>query len=284
MSINSFFTDTLGANLANARWSWGARDPMNNRIYLRVWEDEVRPTSNGERVLVAVDNPRRNSSGWGERNRHLAQLQTGTEGFGVVCTAVDPNTQDVRKIKTFDKTTLLLLGALEKDNGRTYARIEGRVPVVAIARQQTAQSTLTDDLKAILRTKYEPTTKEALVNARVGQGKFRLEVLKLWGNRCCVTGAMTLDAIRASHIKPWSESTDEERLDPYNGLPLTANLDALFDAGLISFDETGVMIVSSKLSDDEREIFCVHDSSLTKAPPRETAMYLAGHRQERFQK
>ena len=59
-----------------------------------------------------------------------------------------------------------------------------------------------------------------------------VQVLKIWGNRCCVTGSTTLDAIRASHIKPWRRSSNQERLDPYNGLPLVATLDALFDAGM----------------------------------------------------
>jgi predicted restriction endonuclease len=93
-----------------------------------------------------------------------------------------------------------------------------------IAHQRTSQSTLTQDIKIILKQQVEQTTKEALVNARVGQGKFRQQVLQLWDKRCCVTGAHTRDAIRASQIKPWTKSTNEERLDPYNGLPLTANV------------------------------------------------------------
>jgi putative restriction endonuclease len=54
MKISEFFTDTLGANLRNKRWSWGAVDPMTNRVFLRVWQDNietrpsVRPSSWGE--------------------------------------------------------------------------------------------------------------------------------------------------------------------------------------------------------------------------------------------
>ena len=102
---------------------------------------------------------------------------------------------------------------------------------------------------------------------------------EFWGNRCSVTRSETLDAIRASHIKPWQVSDDNERLDAYNGLPLVASLDALFDAGLISFESSGALIVSSKLSESEREIFGVNaSSSLTKTPPQKTKRYLEYHR------
>jgi hypothetical protein len=69
------------------------------------------------------------------------------------------------------------------------------------------------------------TDKKALINARLGQGKFRQSVLKRWRRRCAVTSSLTEKVIRASHIKPWRECTNDERLDPDNGLPLIANLD-----------------------------------------------------------
>jgi putative restriction endonuclease len=71
---------------------------------------------------------------------------------------------------------------------------------------------LFEDINALEKRKIGFTKKEALINARVGQGKFRSQVLLLWKNKCCVTGSTTIDAIRASHIKPWRDSTDEERL------------------------------------------------------------------------
>jgi hypothetical protein len=117
------------------------------------------------------------------------------------------------------------------------------------------QSSLAGDLDAIIKQDIAATTKEALVSARIGQGVFRTQVLRLWSNRCAVTHSAVLDAIRASHIKPWSESTNEERLDPRNGLPLVASLDALFDTGLISFEPSGIMMISSKLDASEQRIF-----------------------------
>ena len=85
------------------------------------------------------------------------------------------------------------------------------------------QTTVAEDVNSTLKRKdIKPTTKLALVAARVGQGKFREDVLQLWGQRFAVTHSTTRDAIRASHIIPWCESTDVERLDPNNGIPLIA--------------------------------------------------------------
>jgi hypothetical protein len=80
------------------------------------------------------------------------------------------------------------------------------------------------------------------------------------------------------------ESTDQQRLDPYNGLPLVASLDALIDAGLISFESSGEMIVSLQLSSEERHIFGISNKSLMMKPSPETCEYLAYHRDNCVQK
>lgn len=147
---------------------------------------------------------------------------------------------------------------------------------------RSADDTLIADIEKVSKRTTDPTSKKTLIDARVGQGKFRTEVLKLWNYRCAVTGSSTEKAIRASHIKPWWASTDSERLDPKNGLLLVANLDALFDAGLVSFEDSGKMIVSSELSQTEREIFGTFGKKLCKPPAIETANYLAYHRNEVF--
>ncbi|WP_371923078.1 HNH endonuclease [Agarivorans sp. TSD2052] len=53
-------------------------------------------------------------------------------------------------------------------------------------------------------------------------------------------------------IKPWSKSTDSERIDPFNGLLLSPTLDKLFDRGYISFTDDGSLIISPLLG--ERDI------------------------------
>jgi hypothetical protein len=151
-----------------------------------------------------------------------------------------------------------------------------------------SQRALIDDINAIERASDgSRSTKESLIDARLGQGKFRSDVLRLWDNCCAVTGSSLLEAIRASHIKPWRDSSDEERLDPANGLPLAAHLDALFDAGLITFDDSGAGIVSSLLAGAERRIYGLSNISLKKLPAKtakSTRMYLQIHRSTVFRK
>lgn len=287
MNITHFFTNTLGAKLRTP-YRWGAINDMTNYVFLRVWEDNIESIPDGERILVLPNQPRLPSASYkasfNERRRHLELIQSGAAGFGVLCTAADPKTTKARKIDTFDEMTLLQLGAVTEENGRIYAHIDARVPVEELPGQRTDCSTLIEDVRIIVRKKIEPTTKEALVSARVGQGIFRAQVLELWNDRCSVTRSATVAAIRASHIKPWRYSTDEERLDPNNGLPLVASLDALFDAGLISFESSGDLIVSSVLSESERQIFGLNALSLTKTPTRKTARYLEYHRDSVFRK
>lgn len=92
------------------------------------------------------------------------------------------------------------------------------------------------------------TEVERLVRQRVGQSKFRDALLDYWGGACAVTGVAIPEVLRASHAKPWAEcASDAERLDVFNGFLLSANLDALFDRFLISFDEQGVLVVSPTL-------------------------------------
>lgn len=93
------------------------------------------------------------------------------------------------------------------------------------------------------------TEVERLIRQRVGQSKFRDAMLDYWGGACAVTGVAIPEVLRASHAKPWAEcSSDAERLDVFNGFLLSANLDALFDRFLISFDGDGVLLVSPALA------------------------------------
>jgi hypothetical protein len=144
---------------------------------------------------------------------------------------------------------------------------------------ELGDSMLIADIRKIESDKpTDPTTVQALINARIGQGKFGSEVRELWNHHCSVTGATTKAALEASHIQRWADSNDAQRLDPNNGLLLTANLHKLFDAGLISFDDSGKMLVSSKLSQSEQEIFGLVGKKLSKKPSVETANYLSYHR------
>ena len=69
------------------------------------------------------------------------------------------------------------------------------------------------------------------------------------------TGCTLKEALRASHAKSWKDYTsDAELLNVYNGFLLTANLDALFDKGYISFTDDGLLMLSSAFSFDDADM------------------------------
>jgi putative restriction endonuclease len=87
------------------------------------------------------------------------------------------------------------------------------------------------------------TEREALIVARRGQGLFKQRVMEI-ETRCRITGVTNPIHLRASHCKPWRDSDNQERLNGENGLLLTPTIDHLFDRGFISFEDSGVLIVS----------------------------------------
>jgi putative restriction endonuclease len=134
-----------------------------------------------------------------------------------------------------------------------------------------------------------PTTTEALrlTKQRIGQTLFRKALMDYWGGACAITGLDLSEALRASHAKPWAKcDTDAERLDVFNGFLLSANLDALFDSGLITFADDGTVIVSARLTSEQREFFGLGGTTslqLRWVSPCHT-LYLAWHRQWIFLK
>ena len=273
MNINKFYTDVLGANPRNPRWSWGAVDPVANRVFLRLWEDDIESMLVGERIVLSRIQARSQSHGFAERRAHIARIRDGATAYAVLGCPLDPHTSGRRRIESFDDRILLVLGDITEEHGTIYAHISRRIAVSELARQQTDHGTVAGGLKALIRKKINATTKERLIDARIGQGVFREQVLALWDRRCAVTGATTPDALRASHIKPWRKSNDEERLNPHNGLPLVANMDALFDAGLISFKGDGQLLVSSLLPTKEQKKLGIQSQSLARTPNTKMAEY-----------
>lgn len=128
--------------------------------------------------------------------------------------------------------------------------------------------------------KLSETETKALAVQRIGQKVFRKALLGFWKNACPITGITDKRLLRASHIKPWAACTGKSswrRLDPFNGLLLSAHWDAAFDARLVTFDEKGSVVFSSKLSKEARAAFGAKAAQrLTLAP--EHQHYLEHHR------
>jgi hypothetical protein len=123
------------------------------------------------------------------------------------------------------------------------------------------------------------TARETVVLSRVGQGLFRRLLMDYWGS-CSVTGCDYEDMLLASHIKPWRDSTNRERLDPDNGLLLIPNLDTAFDRGLIGFSDAGLVMISKSFDIDSLLRLGISPSMrITRELTTEQKGYLAFHRE-----
>lgn len=126
------------------------------------------------------------------------------------------------------------------------------------------------------------TEKEQLSNARIGQGKYRQDLL----NQCpyCPITMVSDDRLLiASHIKPWAKSNEQEKHDPKNGFMFTSTYDFLFDRGFISFTDDKKMLVSPWLSKMTCAKLSLVDQRLyTHLPTEGRTHYLEYHRSSRF--
>jgi hypothetical protein len=143
-----------------------------------------------------------------------------------------------------------------------------------------------NDFESVLKTELNKfpdniknTEVERIIRQRVGQDVYRKAMLEYWGGACAVTGVTLSEVLRASHALPWSKcESDSQRLDIYNGLLLNANLDALFDRYLISFDKNGHLLISDKISNKNFELLGLHENMKLRWITVEHEIYLSEHR------
>lgn len=96
---------------------------------------------------------------------------------------------------------------------------------------------------------------------------------------CAVTRIPDRPLLRASHIHPWSDyETDGERLDSYNGILLVADIDAAFDAALVTFDESGKPIFGNRLSSEGRAALSARVGDRSVAFTERHQIYFQRHR------
>ena len=137
-----------------------------------------------------------------------------------------------------------------------------------------------DDLQEIEKHKEIPETQRLqLAKARVGQGFFRKQVMLL-GPSCRVTGVEDSRLLIASHIKPWRDSSNDERISGYNGIMLSPHVDALFDEVLLSFEQDGTMLVHPSLPNDVLERWSIKKELKVEPFLKEHSKFLDHHRMQ----
>lgn len=127
--------------------------------------------------------------------------------------------------------------------------------------------------------KVPPKKDDEISRARVGQGKYREQLIEE-----CIYCPITLithpTLLIASHIKPWAHSNDKEKIDPKNGLLLSPLYDRLFDQGLITFTNDKHMRISIWLDERNRKRLDLVDNKRYDRLPfdEERLVYLDYHR------
>lgn len=137
-------------------------------------------------------------------------------------------------------------------------------------------------VQAVQRLPLDQTTKKALVESRIGQGRFRNDLIAMWAGKCAVTGLAVTSLLRASHSKPWRPSNNVERLDPYNGFLLAPSYDAAFDTGLISFTDKGRLIISKALNAAALKALGINAAARLRDVHPQHRAYLGYHREHVF--
>jgi putative restriction endonuclease len=133
------------------------------------------------------------------------------------------------------------------------------------------------------RTDIGPTTKEKLIRARRGHGVYRQNLEEIEGG-CRLTGLLDRRHLIASHIKPWRESDDREKLDGFNGLLFSPHIGHLFDRGYVSFSDAGELLASRHLNPRVLTVWHIVLPSRVDAFRPEQCVYLDYHRREVFEK
>ncbi len=124
------------------------------------------------------------------------------------------------------------------------------------------------------------TSRKGLITSRIGQGEYRQKVLRRWNNKCAVSGLNIKEILIASHIVPWRESNDKERLDVDNGLLLSPIYDSLFDRYFISFEDNGKIILSDSLNEDDISKLGISGKEQIKKLTDGNRNYLVRHREK----
>jgi len=169
------------------------------------------------------------------------------------------------------------LGSLLLKLIEDHADAAVRVHLVVLAEEGEYTKALLDDMQ-LLREVPSNTERDALTKARLGQGLFRARVAEL-EPACRVTGLARQQFLVASHIKPWRDCDNRERLSGANGLLLSPHIDKLFDRHWISFDPSGQLLYEHEAAKEALRCWGIESANLIRPFNREQESFLAAHRE-----
>jgi hypothetical protein len=241
--------ESHGATNRNDRYGWGFVNHEDKVVIFGAWDANTEP----DRALILSMDWERNELGrkqnaFGEAMEYIKLVENdgySLKTFPIILDEEYDDTSGTGRARIKDYVEVLSEMSLEVINGEYYA-----VGNHDAKHSKKGLPSVAQDVSDIFDSVVEKTERESLVLARIGQGKFRQNVIDVWGNgECC---ALTLTNVReiliASHIVPWSKcDSNEQRLDGANGILLCAHIDKLFDAHLLTFVKQGIKFVS-KLS------------------------------------
>lgn len=143
-------------------------------------------------------------------------------------------------------------------------------------------------IEVVKRTKHNPLLTliaemelEIKTKMRLGREQFEKSLQPLWADECALCGFALEEALTTTYAKPWKDSTDAERLDPYNGILLCANHAALFKSGLIAFTGAGSLRVASRIPETDYAKYGLGKYAKVAVAP-EHASYFRWHKRNIF--
>ena len=145
---------------------------------------------------------------------------------------------------------------------KKYALYEQEVKAAdAIVAQESNPRTISKKLITHFDLTKEGEDVVSVTKRRKGQDYFRRMILTNYNSRCALTGIDIPQLLIASHIIPWEDKKHkQDRLNPCNGICLSALYDKAFDEGLITFSPSDYAVcLSSALRENEtKEYYNLH--------------------------
>jgi len=220
------------------------------------------------------------------RVRHACHR--GRDGCGFFAGTISPSyylkhfySAAVRKLAEFQlvhvrRDRMLEMAATATDAAHLASQL-ARIPL-------TASNLYWDD--SIEVKSFAGKERLAAIKVRGNQHVFREMMLRNFDFKCCLCGLPVVETLCACHTSGWSKDA-ANRLNPENGLCLTATYHAAFDRHLVSLDEDYRLILSPSLREyctnqAFQEQFKALDGRRITMPSRflPSQKFLAGHREK----